>query len=265
MENEIIEAITNEDGTIKSKEEFMENMSGFYDEVEDAVAKSNGGEFMSKFLTPIAAIPPEEILTRHQFMSRCIYLNSEIVNGIAHKEEGELFSVPEVNTGAYILERIQLWNAEDECNGTPINERTPIQIFIDTPGGDVVTTLQIIDAIKLSKTPVHTIVTGKAFSGGFFIAIAGDKRYALPNAVFLFHEGCGGSYGDAHKAMQGMEFYQMLLKKLKKIVLSNTEISKSVYKMHEKDDWFFDTNEALKLGVIDEITTDINGGIFNHE
>ena len=68
-----------------------------------------------------------------------------------------------------------------------------------------------------------------------------------------------GFMGDAHKLNQTVQFYKnTLLRKTRKIILDNSKISEEAYEEHIKDDWYFDANEAAKLGVID----DINGGIF---
>lgn len=244
----IKEQILNSDGTIKTKEQFLKEQSLIYDDVS---LQTN-----QHFLAALAEtnINPIDIIDKYHFFERKIYLNTEITHGIGTDTE---------DTGRSILERIQFWNAEDEFDETPVEKRIPIQIYIDCPGGDLTTTLLIVDAIKNSKTPVYTIVTGTAYSGGFFVAIAGHKRFAFPNATFLLHEGCGGTYGDAHKVRQGIKFYELLLNKIKKHTIESTQISEETYEKHEKDDWYFDTKKALKLGVIDEISTDVNGGLYN--
>lgn len=233
-------------GQLKSQEEFLKEMEGLYETLNE----QNNVQFLDLFANPEELIIPEDILSKYQFIERKLYLNTEI---------SPIISQP-------IFERIQFWNAEDEFNNTPIEERIPIQLYIDTPGGDLTTSLFLIDAIKSSKTPIYSIVTGTAYSGGFFIAIAAKKRMAFPNSTFLFHEGCTAISGDAHKASQQADFYKKYqLKQIKAHVLKSTKIPKNLYNEHEKDDWFFGAQKALELGVIDEICTDVNGGIYNEE
>lgn len=62
---------------------------------------------------------------------------------------------------------IRFWNNYDNKHNIPIEERKPILLYIDSNGGSLTDTFTIIDAIKLSKTPIWTIVTGCAYSGGF--------------------------------------------------------------------------------------------------
>ena len=111
----------------------------------------------------------------------------------------------------------------------------------------------MIDAIKLSKTPVWTICTGAAYSGGFFTFIAGHRRFAYDHASFLYHEGSTATGADAGKFRNYAEFYQKELEQLKEVTLKYTKITPEEYKEHIKDDWWMTADEALKYGVCDEI------------
>ncbi len=148
---------------------------------------------------------------------------------------------------------IRFWNKVDDENNVPIEQRAPIKLYIDTPGGSLTATFTMIDSIKLSKTPVYTITVGTAYSGGFFLSIAGHKKFAYPLASFLYHEGSVSNGGDAGKFRNFAKFYEMQLKQLKDIVLNNTKITEEEYEKHIKDDWWFTTEEALQYGIIDEI------------
>ena len=69
----------------------------------------------------------------------------------------------------------------------------------------------------------------------------------------MYHEGSTGNVGDAGKFRNFAEFYERQLALLKDIVLKQTNISEELYKEHQKDDWWLDANEALDLGIADEI------------
>lgn len=247
MDNKITEVgFYNPDGTMKSKEVFMKELNDIYDNV------SNINNCPQSYIEALSdsenLLAPEDLLIQYQFTERKIYLNEEIDDA----------------TGINIVQRIQFWNDEDTYNNIPLDARLPIQIYIDTPGGSLTSTFEIIDAIQLSKTPVHTIVTGTAFSAGFFIAIAGHTRYGYEHSTYLFHEGSNFFSGDAHKVNQQAIFYKdILLKQLKKHTLNHTKFSEDIYNEHYRDDWFFDANDAIKYGVIDAICTNLNGGDNN--
>ena len=150
---------------------------------------------------------------------------------------------------------IKFWNSVDNENKIPIENREPIKIYIDSYGGLVTAAFTIIDAIKLSKTPIVTVNIGKAYSAGFFIFITGNKRISYPRASFLYHEGSIGSGRmDAGKFRNYANFYERELDNLKELVLEHTKISEEEYNKHIKDDWWLMANEALDLGICDEIT-----------
>ena len=173
-------------------------------------------------------------------MDRNIYIGL-IINGI----------------GKDVDQKIRFWNAYDEAQGVPVEEREPIKIYIDSPGGDLIETFTMIDAITMSKTPVWTICTGAAYSGGFFTFIAGHKRFAYPLASFLYHEGATGTSGDASKFRNFAAFYEKQLKQLKNVVLKHTTIDEDTYEKHIKDDWWFTAEEALEYGICDEISREL--------
>ena len=159
--------------------------------------------------------------------------------------------------GSAMDSMIRFWNYEDNKNNIPIEERQPIKIYIDSNGGSLVDTFTMIDSISMSKTPVYTICTGSAYSGGFFTFIAGHKRFAYPLSSFLYHEGSTGNAGDAGKFRNFAAFYEKVLKQLKDITIKYTKITEEEYEKHIKDDWWFTADEALKYGICDEISKEL--------
>lgn len=243
MEQETI-SILNEDGSLKSKEQFLEDITKLYEkaekeykDLENANKDNENTSYFDLITDPEIQIDVEQTLETFEFVERTIYLTNEIKTEHANS----------------IFEVIRFWNKVDEEDDIPIEERDPIKIYINTPGGDIDAVFSIISAIKASKTPVHTITIGTGYSGGFFIGICGHKRYGLAHTSYLFHEGAAMDGGDAHKFLQRMEFYKLQLARLKQITLDNTKISNDEYEAHRKDDWFMDPHDAIKYGVIDEI------------
>lgn len=176
----------------------------------------------------------EDIINLKSSLDREIYL-SDISDGI----------------GAVISSIISYWNKIDKDTMDSCGK--PISIIIDSPGGSLTDTFTIIDAIKLSKTPVHTIVIGTAYSGGCLVAMTGHKRYAYPHASFMLHEGSTSTGGDSHKFINYSKFYQLQLKQLRDIVISNTKMTDEFYESIKRDDYWLTAEEAKEMGVIDEI------------
>ena len=155
-----------------------------------------------------------------------------------------------------LVDLILRCNKEDK--GKPIEERTPIKVYISTCGGDVVTLWTLIQAIQTSKTPVWTINISFAYSAGAELLTAGHKRLALKGTQTMFHRGScffGGEQGvveSTKKHFDGIE------KKLTDFLMSHTKIDAKVYKKKASFDIYMDEDEALKNGVVDEIVEDFD-------
>lgn len=131
----------------------------------------------------------------------------------------------------------------------------PIKIYIDSYGGLVYQCLGLLGVMRNSKTPIHTIVTGCAMSCGFLISISGHRRFGYTKSTYLYHQVSAGAWG----SLKDMEEKVIEIKRLQEIIEGITLEKTSITKKHlekiyrEKTDWYMDTKEALKLGVIDEI------------
>lgn len=165
----------------------------------------------------------------------------------------------EDGTGLEVDSVIRYWNRQDEKRNISIDKREPIKLFIDSFGGSLTDALTIIDSIKMSVTPVIGICVGAAYSAGFFILISCKKRYAYPHASFLFHEGSTSNGGTAAQFANFAAFYKKQLNQLKDIVIKNTKITEEEYHDIKKDDVWYDVEEALEKGIIDEVVREHYG------
>jgi ATP-dependent protease ClpP protease subunit len=148
------------------------------------------------------------------------------------------------------------YNKEDK--GKSVEERTPIKIMINSGGGDVQVMLTIIQAIKLSKTPVYTINFCNAMSAAAEILAAGHKRFALPGTCVMVHSGSCYYGGTMEQAESYKKYVDALTKKATDIFLANTKIDSKTLKKKGAADWYFDEEEAVAKGVIDEIISDLD-------
>lgn len=159
--------------------------------------------------------------------------------------------------GSTVCTYIRFWNKVDDKKGLPPEDRKPIKIYIDSNGGFLSDTLTMVDAIKLSKTPVWTICTGAAYSGGCFTMMVGHRRIGYKHSSYLFHEGSTQSGGTSSQFENFSKFYKAQLEQLKEVTLSNTSLDEDWYKEHRKEDIWFSAEEALKAGIIDEIAEEL--------
>lgn len=151
---------------------------------------------------------------------------------------------------------IKKWNDEDK--DLAIEDRQPIKIFINSDGGYVATVLHVIDMIHLSKTPIYTIGMGRVYSAGGLLLMAGHKRYIFPHTSCLIHDGSSGAIGSIGKMIDNLEFTKELEKRIKQYILSSTRITEEIYDQNYRRDWFMFSEEIIKLGIADEIVTDID-------
>lgn len=154
-----------------------------------------------------------------------------------------------------IVKEILEINYDDEQNEEIYKdyERKPIQLFISSPGGNVYDGLSLVDIIKQSKTPVHTISIGSSMSMGFWIYLAGHKRYVGEHTTLMFHDITGFSWDKSAGMKQELNEVLRLQK-----VLCNEITSTSLVKQETLDDyitrkaeWYIPADEAIKLKLAD--------------
>lgn len=131
----------------------------------------------------------------------------------------------------------------------------PIQIYIDSYGGQVYQCFGLLSVMERSSTSIHTIVTGCAMSAGFMILISGHKRFAHKLSTPLYHQVSSGAIGTVKDMEEKVEESKRLQKQLESIVKEKTDISKKKLKeiFDTKKDWYMTSEEALELNVVDEI------------
>lgn len=147
-------------------------------------------------------------------------------------------------------------NREDK--GKPVEERTPIKVFIDSPGGDVCALWTTIKAIEISKTPVYTINYCTAYSAAADLLASGHKRYALPGTSVMVHSGSCMFGGTMEQAENMKKHFDKLGKKVTDYFLAHTKVDPKMFKKKAPGDWYMDEDEALKNGLIDEIIIDLD-------
>lgn len=131
----------------------------------------------------------------------------------------------------------------------------PINIYIDSYGGAVYQCFGLLSVIERSKTPIHTIVTGCAMSCGFLILISGHKRFAHKMSTPLYHQVSTGFWGKVQDLEEKLEETKRLQKQIEDYTQDKTKIGKKKLKeiLENKKDWYMSSDEALELGVVDEI------------
>lgn len=113
--------------------------------------------------------------------------------------------------------------------------------------------LTIMDSIKLSRTPVYTILTGTAYKQAFFIFLAGHKRYMYQKASLLFTTELNIIEGADTQAGNLIPFCEKQSEELKAIMLEKTKLNEGEYNKFSKNNWWIDAEDALKYRICNEV------------
>ena len=183
--------------------------------------------------------------------------NSDVVSNWALEKERKYFF--DVDVGFDLLAFIRLvlrWNMEDK--GLTTDQRKPIWLYIMSYGGDIDYMWAALDIIKTSVTPIYTVNLGVSASAAALIFIAGHKRFMMPTAKLIIHEGSAQLAGDAVKVMDQSESYKKQLKQMKTFILENTEIPRSQLMKKRNNDWELDSAYCLEHKATDYIIQTID-------
>lgn len=202
-------------------------------------------EFIGTVLPPIA----QGIM---EALSSQTLPNSDDVSQWALEKERKIYLDRDVDDGLTGIQRLILrWNMEDK--GVDPESRKPIYLYIMSYGGDIDYMWMLIDAIKMSKTPIVTVNMGVAGSAASLIFLAGSVRIMTPSARLIVHEGSAQLSGDAVKVMDQSESYKRQLKQMKEFILANSRIPKAQLMKKRNNDWELDAAYCLENGACDSI------------
>jgi ATP-dependent Clp protease protease subunit len=157
--------------------------------------------------------------------------------------------------------------------GTPINDQianlivaqllylssedpeSPIQMYVNSPGGQVYAGMAIYDTMQMIPNPISTVAVGMTASFGTVLLTAGTKgqRYALPNATIHMHQPLGGAQGQASDIeIQAREILR-LKDDLNAILSRHTGQTIETIERDTNRDFYMDAKGAVEYGLIDQV------------
>ena len=148
---------------------------------------------------------------------------------------------------------VRMWNRADDNEMVEWGKRAPIKIYMNSVGGDFNSMTTIMDAIKLSKTPVYTINNGTVQKEAFYIFISGHQRYAYPRASFLYERDLKHLDDEDRSLDNYIAFYERQLGEIKDMLLEKTKITETEYNKHLKGTWWMTAEDAHKLRICNEV------------
>ena len=162
---------------------------------------------------------------------RIVFVGGEIEDGMANA----------------IVAQLLLLQAQDP--------KTPISMYINSPGGSVTAGLAIYDTMRFLKCPVATYCVGQAASMGAILLSGGTRgqRFALPNARIMIHQPWGGAQGKASDIEITAREILRLKEILNGILAANADKSLEEVAADTDRDHFLSAEEAKVWGIIDQV------------
>ncbi len=130
-----------------------------------------------------------------------------------------------------------------------------IQIYINSPGGEIYSGLAIYDTMQMISNPISTVAVGVTASFGTVLLTAGTKgrRYALPNATIHLHQPLGGAQGQATDIEIQTRQILRLRTLLNNILVKHTGKTIEVIKQDTERDFYLEAPDAVKYGLVDQV------------
>jgi len=136
-----------------------------------------------------------------------------------------------------------------------IDQKSPINLYINSPGGVVYAGLAIYDTMQMIQAPVSTVAVGVTASMGTALLCAGakGKRYALPHSTIHMHPTGGGAQGYTEDVRIATREQERLQTQLFHLMGKHTGHSWEEIEAFFLRDKYLNVLEAKAFGIIDEV------------
>jgi ATP-dependent Clp protease protease subunit len=140
------------------------------------------------------------------------------------------------------------------------DSRSDISLWINSPGGSVSGMLAIHDVMRLIPNDVSTLAMGMAASAGQFLLSAGTpgKRYALPHARILLHQGSAGIGGTAVDIEIQAEDLRQTRDTVLGLIAAHTGQDVATVEQDSRRDRWFTATAALDYGFVDKVIEQVD-------
>lgn len=174
-------------------------------------------------------------------------LDDRVAAGLLHQRIIVLGAEVDDQVANRLCGQLLLLSAEDP--------RGDISLYINSPGGSVTAGLAIYDTMRLIPNDVSTLAMGLAGSMAQFLLTAGTpgKRFSLPHAQILMHQGSAGFGGTAADVEIYAEQLERVSATLLRLISEHTGQPVEVVERDSRRDRWFTAEQAREYGLIDHI------------
>ena len=158
--------------------------------------------------------------------------------------EGEISS----ESACDFIKKILILNEEDTDK--------PIDVLINSPGGEINSGMAIYDVIQASKAPIRMFCIGRAYSMGAVLFSSGNHgRYMLPHSELMLHEPLLGNRvsGNSSSIQSISESLLETKRRMNQILARHTGKSEEEVEKATSYDHYYSPEESREFGLCDEI------------
>ena len=163
------------------------------------------------------------------------------------------------STDVYIFDEIGMWGvtAQNFISDIKDLKDTPINLRINSLGGDVFDGLAIYNVIKKRTAKTTVYIEGIAASIATIIALGADEVVMAENSLFMIHNAWGGAMGEAKDMRKTADTLEKISSELTDIYMKKTGLSyEALAEMMDEETWL-NAQEAYDYGFIDTISDSI--------
>ena len=131
----------------------------------------------------------------------------------------------------------------------------PINLYINSPGGDMTALFAVYDAMQFLGQPIHTVCVGQAESAAAVLLAAGEAghRAALPNARILIHQPHGGAQGQSVDMEIAVREMVTMRERMVDVLAARTGQPRDRIQADIDRDFILRGQDAVDYGLVDEI------------
>ena len=137
------------------------------------------------------------------------------------------------------------------------NKFENLTLMITSYGGDLMSAFALIDVMRGSSIPIHTIGLGVIASAGLMTFIAGEpgSRLITPNTSILSHQWAAGTYGKEHELIATQRQFDLTTKRMIAHYRKCTKLSEKIIreKLLPPQDIWLSSEEALEYNLADAV------------
>ena len=144
-----------------------------------------------------------------------------------------------------------------ECNFQGDRKYSNLTIIFSSYGGDLYSAFALIDMMRGSRIPIHTVGLGIIASAALMAFIAGEKghRTITPNTSILSHQWSAGTYGKEHELVASQKQFDLTTKRMINHYRKATKLPEKVIreKLLPAQDVWLTAEEALEYNLVDNV------------